>query len=235
MKNIRTSFTGKTVIQAALAAIVGAVAFAPTAGIAQSQPDANTWHNPSGSVLKNSTGLCWRSGSWTAADATVECDGLVAKAEAPFVSPPAAAEPAPLLALAPVMQTRKITFSSEEWFDFDKAELRPEGKDALNKLTAELNGVDYQVVTVNGHTDRIGGTAYNQKLSERRAHAVQAYLVSSQIKSDRITWAGMGENQPITNSGECPGPMSKKLVACLQPDRRVEVEVQGAKEVTLTR
>lgn len=235
MKNIKTGFAGKPALQAALVAILGTLAFAPTAGMAQSQPDINTWHNPSGNIVKNSTGLCWRSGSWTAADATAECDGLVAKADAPLVSAPTAAAPAPLLVPAPSMETRKISFSSEELFDFDKAELRPEGKGALNKLAAELKGVDYKLVTVNGHTDRIGSTAYNQKLSERRANAVQTYLVSSQIKSERITSAGMGETKPITKSGVCTGPMSKKLVACLQPDRRVEVDVQGTKEVTLTR
>ena len=83
-----------------------------------------------------------------------------------------------------------------------------------------------------GNTDGFGTAAYNQKLSERRAHAVRAYLVSRGIPANRINATGKGETQPVTNAGECPRRRSAKAIACLQPDRRVEVEVHGTKDPT---
>lgn len=83
-----------------------------------------------------------------------------------------------------------------------------------------------------GHTDRIGSPKYNQKLSMQRAEAVKAYLVESAgIPADKISVTGMGETQPTTKLDECKGTKAtKKLIACLQPDRRVEVEVHGTKQ-----
>lgn len=225
--------THKTLLQSALIAVFSVAAFAPAISIAQTQNDPGHWYNSQGIVWKNSTGLCWRSGSWTPANATAECDpSLMAKAEVPAekrVETPAAA-PAPM-PMPAAIQTRKVTFSAEELFDFDKAVLKPEGKAGLDKLTNEINGVNYETVLVHGHTDRIGSDQYNQKLSERRAGAVKAYLISKGIPNSRITSAGMGETQPVTKAEDCKGPVSKNLIACLQPDRRVEVDVTGGTEV----
>lgn len=225
----------KTLLQSALIAAVTVVAFAPATSMAQAQNDPGHWHNPQGLTWKNPNGLCWRSGSWTAADASAECDPeLMAKTEVPApvvaAAPPAEPVPAP----APSMETRKVTFAAEELFDFDKAVLRPAGKTKLDTLTTELNGVDYETILVTGHTDRIGSDRYNQKLSERRASAVKAYLISKGIPDNRLTSAGKGKTQAITKPGDCKGPVSKKLIACLQPDRRVEVDVKGSKEVTVS-
>jgi OOP family OmpA-OmpF porin len=225
-----------TLLQSALVTMFTVAAFAPATSIAQAQNDPGHWYNSQGIVWKNSTGLCWRSSAWTPANASAECDPeLMAKAEAPApkLAEAAPPEPAPAPAPAPSMQTRKITFSAEELFDFDKAVLRPAGKTALDKLSTEINGVDYETVLVTGHTDRTGSNQYNQKLSERRAGAVKAYLISKGIPDNRITSAGKGETQPVTKPGDCKGPLSKKLIACLQPDRRVEVDVAGSKEVAV--
>ncbi|OGB26758.1 MAG: hypothetical protein A3I66_21615 [Burkholderiales bacterium RIFCSPLOWO2_02_FULL_57_36] len=235
MKNQNTSCNGtrKTLLQSALIVVFSAAAFAPATGMAQAVNDPGHWYNSQGIVWKNSTGLCWRSGAWTPANATPECDPeLMAKAEVPAEKraeiPPPAAAPTPAK-----LQTRKITFSAEELFDFDKAVLKPAGKAGLDNLTNEINGVNYEAVLVSGHTDRIGSNQYNQKLSERRSNAVKAYLISKGIPDSRITSAGMGESQPVTKIGDCKGPVSKKLIACLQPDRRVEVDVTGSKEVVV--
>jgi OOP family OmpA-OmpF porin len=236
MPNFKTPCTSarRTLLQSALVAVFTVVAFAPTTGMAQVQNDPGHWYNPQGIVWKNPNGLCWRSGAWTPAHATAECDPeLMAKAEIPAPKFVEAPPPAPTPAPAPRTQTRKITFSAEELFDFDKAVLRPAGKTSLDKLTSEINGVNYETILVTGHTDRIGTPQYNQKLSERRASAVNAYLISKGIPDSRTTSAGMGETQPVTKPGDCRGPVSKKLIACLQPDRRVEVDVQGSKEVTV--
>jgi OOP family OmpA-OmpF porin len=233
MSNFKISYSGahRTLLQSALVAVFSVAALAPATSMAQAQNDPGHWYNSQGIVWKNSTGLCWRSGAWTPANATAECDPeLMAKAEVPaekHVETPAPA-PEPIAAR---MQTRKITFSAEELFDFDKAILKPAGKAGLDKLTNEINGVNYETVLVTGHADRVGSNQYNQKLSERRTNAVKAYLLSKGIPDSRITASDMGETQPVTKMEDCKGPTSKKLIACLQPDRRVEVDVTGSTEV----
>ena len=79
---------------------------------------------------------------------------------------------------------------------------------------------------VTGHTDRIGTQAYNQKLSERRADAVRDYLVSKGVAKDKIETLGMGKTQPLPGVS-CNQKAMKELIACLAPNRRVEVEVKG--------
>ena len=76
-----------------------------------------------------------------------------------------------------------------------------------------------------GHTDRIGTVAYNDRLSMRRAQAVKAYLVSKGVPADRIYTEGKGKRNPVTTG--CNQKNRKALIACLAPDRRVEVEVVG--------
>jgi OOP family OmpA-OmpF porin len=236
MSNTKIARQGacKTVLQSALIAAFAVVVLAPSIAAAQTPADPDHWHNAQGIVWKNSTGLCWRSGSWTPATATAECEPeLMAKAEAPA---PVRAEVAPAPVPAPAkVEARKLSFSAEELFDFDKAVLKPAGKVALEKLSVEVQGVNYDTVLVTGHTDRIGSPAYNQKLSERRAGAVRAFLISKGIPDNRISAVGKGESQPVTKPGECKGPVSKKLIACLQPDRRVEVEITGTQQTTTPR
>ena len=83
-----------------------------------------------------------------------------------------------------------------------------------------------ELVLVTGHTDRIGTQAYNQKLSERRADAVRDYLVSKGVPRDKIETLGMGKTQPLPGV-VCNMTAMKELIDCLQPNRRVEVEVKG--------
>jgi OOP family OmpA-OmpF porin len=63
----------------------------------------------------------------------------------------------------------------------------------------------------------------------RRASAVRDYLASKEIPLNRISVDGKGKTQPVTKPGDCKGPKSAKVIACLQPDRRVVVEVTGSK------
>jgi OOP family OmpA-OmpF porin len=89
-------------------------------------------------------------------------------------------------------------------------------------------------IDATGYADRIGAEAYNQALSADRAQAVEAYFAKLGIESQRMYTQGRGESDPVT-SGHCDhmGPENRhnaKLVACLQPDRRVEIEVRGARK-----
>jgi OOP family OmpA-OmpF porin len=68
------------------------------------------------------------------------------------------------------------------------------------------------------------------QLSMRRAETVKAHLVRLGIPASKIIATGKGETSPVTRPGECRGEKpTKELIACLQPDRRVEVEVSIAK------
>jgi len=144
---------------------------------------------------------------------------------------PVAAAPAPAAVVVtpppPPPAPTKVTFSSDSLFAFGKASLQPAGKRDLDEFAAKLKGADFELITVTGHTDRIGSHAYNMKLSTRRAETVKAYLVESAgISADKIAARGVDGSDPVTRPGDCKGvKATKKLIACLQPDRRVEVEV----------
>jgi OOP family OmpA-OmpF porin len=123
---------------------------------------------------------------------------------------------------------QKITLASKALFDFDKAVLKPEGKAAIDsEIISRLSSVQrLELVLVTGHTDRLGTQAYNQRLSERRADAVRDYLVSKGVARDKIETLGMGKTQPVPGV-TCNMNARKELIACLAPNRRVEVEVKG--------
>jgi OOP family OmpA-OmpF porin len=160
--------------------------------------------------------LCWRDAFWTPATANAKCDGaLVAQAPQP---------PAPV-APPPAIVSQKVTYQADALFDFDKAVLKPAGKEKLDDLASKIGSLNLEVVVATGYTDRIGSDKYNDRLSLRRAQAVKAYLVSKGIESNRIYTEGKGKRNPVTTG--CNQKNRKQLIACLAPDRRVEVEVVG--------
>jgi len=131
---------------------------------------------------------------------------------------------------APVAERLRVSFNADVLFGFDRAMVSPAGKRALDKFTTELNGVEYDHITIEGHTDRIGAKTYNEKLSLQRADAVKTYLVSrGVIPAGKITTIGKGSSMPITEAGVCKGiPTSTAVIACLEPDRRVDLDVMGS-------
>lgn len=133
--------------------------------------------------------------------------------------------------IAKVIEPVAVTFSADSLFDFDGDTVRPAGKAALDTLAANLVGVTYEHITVRGHADRIGDDDHNRDLSRRRAEAVKAYLVDSgHVPAGKIDAVGAPESEPVTTPGQCVGVIvTPKLIACLQPDRRVNVEVFGMK------
>lgn len=172
----------------------------------------------------------------TATRTTYVAPAYVAPAPAPqpvIVVVPAAA-PAPVVVAAPVapppVERRRVSYSAASLFGFDQSALRPEGKAALDTFAGELAGARFENVTVEGHTDRLGTTAYNQTLSQSRADAVKTHLVAAgHIDPAKITAVGKGESQPVTQLDQCKGGASAKVIACLQPDRRVVIEVAGSR------
>ncbi|MEX0737781.1 MAG: outer membrane beta-barrel protein [Pseudohongiella sp.] len=154
-----------------------------------------------------------------------------APARAPVsVAPPQpAAAPAP--APAPTPAPVRVTLSADSLFGFDSATVTPAGRDELDKLVADLRGVDYDTIVVTGHTDRFGSRAHNLNLSERRAVAVKDYLVdSADIPAAKISTRGVNGDDPVTTMSQCSNQLARaQLIACLAPDRRVEVEVTGSR------
>lgn len=142
---------------------------------------------------------------------------------------------APAPAPAPVVETKKFTLTSDVLFAFGKATLKPEGQHALDQLYTQLSSLDPKdgSVVVLGFTDAVGSAESNQRLSEQRAQSVVDYLVSKGIPSDKISARGMGKANPITGDtcGYRSGRATAAQIACLAPDRRVEIEVKGIKEV----
>lgn len=181
-----------------------------------------------GNVVKSGFGLCWRSGFWSPAMATAECDGALAKPVA-MAQAKTADEPVAARTAAPKPAAGKVTLDADTLFDFDKAVLRPAGIAALDDFVAKMKDIDPEVILAVGHADRFGSDNYNQRLSEKRASAVKTYLLSKGVAENRIKTEGRGKTQPLTKAGECLGAKSAKVIACLQQDRRVDIEVVGTK------
>jgi OOP family OmpA-OmpF porin len=171
-----------------------------------------------------SAGLLYRFGREAPAPAAPPPPvAAVAPAPEPPVTPPPPPPP------PPPPKPKRVAFSADSLFDFGKATIKPAGKQSLEQLARDLRGTQFSVITVVGYSDRIGAQAYNQKLSTRRAEAVRDYLVESLgIPVSKTDVKGMDGADPVTKPDECVGQKrTPKLIACLQPDRRVEVEVSG--------
>ena len=202
------------------ALVAAALGLSVTAAVAQVPNNDGYLFDTRGVVARSGFGLCWKTTRWTPAMAIPECDPDLAKKPAPAPAPAATPKPA----------AQKVTLAADALFDYDKAVLRSEGKSKLDDVTGKLKDIKLEVIIAVGHADRLGSDQYNQKLSEKRAEAVKAYLVGKGVEPNRVYTEGKGEKQPVT--GDKCGKSDKKtkqLVECLQPDRRVEIEVIGTK------
>ena len=139
--------------------------------------------------------------------------------EAP-VAQPVVAEP----------QVERINLSADALFRFnqsDAADMLPEGKATLDRLAENLVSRQAHIdsITLTGHTDRLGSEQYNYNLGLRRAQTVKDYLQGKGVQAP-ISVASAGESQPVTTA--CTGTRATAaLKACLQPDRRVTVDISG--------
>lgn len=121
-----------------------------------------------------------------------------------------------------------FTLSADTLFAFDSAELNDAGHAALDALAGKIlqrkDGV--QSVRIVGYTDRLGSKSYNGLLSQQRAHAVLRYLQDRGVAGNLLTAVGLGKAHPVkTDCGESLSHAD--LIACLAPNRRVEVQVFG--------
>jgi len=191
----------------------------------------DNWRNVDGNVWKNGTReLCWRDNFWTPATAVADCDGalkpVVAEAPAPVapapVAPaPVAPAPAPAPApIAPVPSSEKVTYAADAFFDFNKADLKPEAKSKLDDLVSKTKEINLEVIIAVGHTDSIGGDAYNDKLSVKRAESIKTYLTSKGVEANRVYTEGKGKKQPVADNKTAEGRAK---------NRRVEIEVVGTR------
>ena len=189
-------------------ALAFAAATATGAVSAQTSGEVNNWQSNFGEVWKNGTNeLCWRNNFWTPATGIAGCDGVpVAQApEAPVVAP----------------TSTKVVLNADTFFDFDKATLKPEGRQVLDQVADQARTLELETLIAVGHTDSTGPEAYNLKLSERRANSVKEYLVSKGIPADRIYTEGKGEADPIATNATREGRAQ---------NRRVEIEIVGSRK-----
>jgi OmpA-OmpF porin, OOP family len=145
----------------------------------------------------------------------------------PVPPPPPAPVAKPEVKPEPPKKPAVTNLASTELFEFNKAVLTQDARVKLdNEVIAKLKDLkDVRYIIVNGHADRLGSPDYNQRLSEKRAEAVRAYLVSKGVDAAKVETLGFGKTLPVK---ACPDQKDRKgLIACLAENRRVVVEVQG--------
>jgi OmpA-OmpF porin, OOP family len=162
-----------------------------------------------GAPVMSPGGLCWHTGYGPAPLWTPGC----------HAERPAAALPV----------YEKVAFEANVLFDSNKSLLRPVDRDTLDAFVSKIGGLDTHSVRAIGYADRMGTDASNQILSEERVGAVKSYLVSKGVPADRVKTSAWGETRPSTAAAECKDANNAKNVACMQADRRVFVEISGAR------
>ena len=116
-----------------------------------------------------------------------------------------------------------FTIDADALFAFDSSNLRPEGQRKLQEFAAGLSKIgEYDAVEVAGYTDRLGADSYNLRLSQDRANSVRNYLVNLGVPGHKVSAQGYGKSNPVV---QCDGS-GNELIACLQPNRRVEIELK---------
>lgn len=152
-------------------------------------------------------------------DGDDKCPDVYAKTAdgCPEAKPAALAEPTPPAQYVsgasnePVDVPRRLVLEGVN-FEFDKATLRPEDREVLDKNFEELKQWGDIKVEVSGHTDSVGTDRYNMGLSLRRADTVRSYLINKGIAADRLVAKGYGESQPIATNDTDEGRFQNRRV-----------------------
>lgn len=123
-------------------------------------------------------------------------------------------------------EIQPFSLSGDVGFEFASATLTPAGLEAVREVADALKEVSQvDQVRVSGHTDRIGDAAANQHLSEQRAQAVVQALIQQGIPAGTVQAAGYGKTQPLVYCDD--NTSQSELIACLAPNRRVDIDVQA--------
>lgn len=130
-----------------------------------------------------------------------------------------------------VIQSHPITMSTDGLFAFGKSgwnDLQMSGRENLSNLANQIKTgySNLRAIDIVGHTDRIGSASANMQLSLARANTVKQYLVSQGVEARVIRTQGVGSNSPVAF---CSGATSAAVIACLMPNRRIEISVTGDK------
>lgn len=198
------------------------VAMMASAGAMAHEKNGYTISQESREVVRNSYGECWENSFLNKAT-----HGLVECGDASPATP----------TKAPQYVDETVSLSANFLFGFDKYNLRPEASATLDNLAARLSDTRVQTVRVEGNTDFMGSEQYNQGLSERRANTVANYLVSRGVASQKVSAVGLGESQArmtescqaeVNSLGKKVSAAKKRaaLIACIEPDRRVDVKIR---------
>lgn len=233
-RRVISSVPSKSLVLSALLALAGFGAFARAASAAEMIDSSGYVHDGEHRLVHSGSGGCVRTGYWTPALAIPECDPQFVKKVAsvqPAPPAPAARPPAPTVQAAPARTKPafvKTTLSAEDLFGFDRYQLMPAAEAQLDQIAEQIKrSPELDAIQISGYADRIGSTSYNLALSRLRAETVKAYLVSRGIDEGRIKSVGKGSAEPIAACTEISGPVdesNQRLVSCLQPNRRVEVQ-----------
>jgi len=122
------------------------------------------------------------------------------------------------------VKERRFNLSADTLFEFGKygvEDILPKGHEELTTIAGQLKDADKASIKVVGHTDRIGSDAANQLLSQRRAQTVRGFLIDRGVTASAITAEGRGESEPVKDCGD---QARTELIACLAPNRRVEIQ-----------
>lgn len=219
---LKTSFLASGVLSAALV-FAGGV---PMSGAKASGYSTDGYvTDSSGEIVRDSSNKCVRTVAWKPELAIPECDGKAGVAKTLKTTKPSIAVIEKRTPVATKDDTQFVTVSLQAGalFDVDRASIKTRGQEKLNLLARKLKEtITTEKVEISGHTDSSGSDAYNQRLSERRAEAVKAYLVTQGVSADKMITVGYGESRPIA---------SNKTSAGRTRNRRVEVKIRATKQI----
>lgn len=125
--------------------------------------------------------------------------------------------------------------AAEVLFAFERAEVGAQGRKVLDNFAQKLLALEPESVAITAHADRIGASAHNERLSIRRAESIRAFLVEKGVPEKLVRVEGRGAREPLSEC-DAMGPESRAnapLIACLQPDRRVEIAVTGRRKPSM--
>ena len=216
-------------VSSSIGRLAASVALAALSCSAFAAMNTSYWYEAYyGTIVRDSSGDCVRTIFWSEATAIPECTaGLVKKAAPQAAAKPAevvAPAPAPVVAVpvvvpaAPTMESRKAAMIETPVrleganFATGSSKLLKAAGSKLDEVVNAANQFPDVHLSVAGYTDNTGDAKKNVKLSQDRANAVKAYLVSKGVAADRINSTGHGADSPIADNATSEGRAKNRRV-----------------------